>query len=127
MSWSLGWDERHRRWVGYGVPAHCDHPECREEIDRGLAYVCGSEPFGGEHGCGLHFCEQHREARRRGGGQVDLCTRCARGRREFAPRPEHPKWAKHLATDPSWAEWRAENPELVAALPTGREGEEGGA
>lgn len=48
MSWSVGWDPNWRRDIGYGVPAVCDHPECGVAIDRGLSYVCGSDPFGGE-------------------------------------------------------------------------------
>jgi len=52
MGWSIGFDSRWNRDIGYGVPAYCDHPKCNEEIDRGLAYVCcGEQPYGGEHGC----------------------------------------------------------------------------
>ena len=47
MGWSLGYDRNWKRDVGYGVPAICDDPECTEEIDRGLSYVCGGEPYGG--------------------------------------------------------------------------------
>lgn len=53
MSWAIGYDENWKRDVGYGVPAICDHPGCNEKIDRGLAFVCGGEPMGGEKGCGL--------------------------------------------------------------------------
>ena len=59
MSWALGYDSQWMRDIGYGLPAYCDHPGCMAEIDRGLAYVCGSEPYGGEHGCGLYFCDKH--------------------------------------------------------------------
>lgn len=59
MGWAVGYDEHWKRDVGYGVPAFCDHPDCSAEIDRGLAYVCGQYPFGGEDGCGLHFCPTH--------------------------------------------------------------------
>jgi hypothetical protein len=107
MGWGLGWDSEWKRYIGYGVPAYCDHPKCRRVIDRGLSYVCGGEPFGGDDGCGLYFCEKH------GGGY--LCERCSdesaasKGEvKPFPPKPEHPRWLKHQATDPSWAEWRKE-------------------
>ena len=106
MGWSLGWDHNWRRWIGYGVPAYCDHPKCRAEIDRGLAYVCGYEPYGGERGCGLFFCPEHLRAY----GQ--LCPRCANSKPPYKRRkPEHPTWLQHLRTDESWAAWRAENPD----------------
>ena len=35
MGWSLGYDGRWKRDIGYGVPAVCDFPGCNEEIDRG--------------------------------------------------------------------------------------------
>lgn len=54
MGWSIGYDERWKRDIGYGVPATCDHPGCEEKIDRGLSCVCANQqPYGGEHGCGL--------------------------------------------------------------------------
>lgn len=58
MGWAHGID-RHGREVGYGVTAICDHIDCDQVIDRGLAYVCGGEPDGGEDGCGVHFCGHH--------------------------------------------------------------------
>lgn len=108
MSWAVGWDNHWQRDIGYGVPAYCDHPDCNEEIDRGLSYVCGNEPYGGERGCGLYFCGTHQH-----GGQ-QLCDRCLAYRDEdvrftpFTPKPEHPDWLHHKATDESWAVWRAE-------------------
>lgn len=59
MGWEIGYDPSWGRDVGYGVPAECDHPDCNAQIDRGLAYVCGGEPYGGELGCGLFFCASH--------------------------------------------------------------------
>lgn len=59
MSWAIGYDDKWKRDIGYGVPAYCDYPGCRVEIDRGLSYVCGGEPYGGDHGCGLYFCSKH--------------------------------------------------------------------
>lgn len=109
MSWSIGFDRHWQRDIGYGVPAFCDHPQCDQEIDRGLSYVCGhGEPYGGERGCGLYFCGKH------GGG--DLCSRCRHYKRPFAAKPDHPRWIRHLLTDASWAQWRAENPGEVKRL-----------
>lgn len=54
MGWSIGYDKKWKRDVGYGVPTTCDHHDCNEEIDRGLSYVCGGDIYGGERGCGLY-------------------------------------------------------------------------
>lgn len=106
MGWSIGWDEHWRQDIGYGVPAYCNHPYCDEEINRGLAYVCGGEPYGGDKGCGLHFCETHRGFYNEAAERL-VCERCAMGDKPFKPKPDHPDWIHHKATDPSWAEWRA--------------------
>lgn len=58
MGWSYGTNAAGRE-VGYAVDAECDHPDCHEEIDRGLAYCCGGMHDGGEHGCGGYFCSAH--------------------------------------------------------------------
>ncbi len=101
MGWSIGFDEHWQRDIGYGVPAYCDHPDCNTEIDRGLANVCcNEEPYGGDEGCGLYFCGKHHPYV---GGQ---CTRCYHHAKTFEPKPDHPDWIKHKATDSSWAEWR---------------------
>lgn len=101
MSWSIGFDSHWQRDIGYGVPAFCDHPRCSEEIDRGLAHVCGGEPHGGERGCGLYFCGAHLSA-------SGLCSRCRYHKTPFTPKPDHPDWLRHRETHPSWAAWRAE-------------------
>lgn len=112
MGWSVGYDSNWSRDVGYGVPAYCDHPKCKAEIDRGLGYICGDGPYGesdedGQDGCGLFFCDEH------GGG-----SRCPRCRASKAPykriKPEHPQWLIFKLNDHSWKEWRDENPEEVA-------------
>jgi hypothetical protein len=102
MGWSVGWDTTWKRDVGYGVPAFCDDPDCSVEIDRGLAYVCGGAPFGGEHGCGLHFCPEHLMI----GGPEQQCQRCITEARPYAPKADHPSWTAHKMTDDSWADWR---------------------
>lgn len=110
MSWAVGWDSVHGRDVGYGVPAYCDQPDCGERINRGLAYVCGAEPYGGELGCGLFFCGNHQP------GRHQLCERCLAGDKPFSPTADHPDWIRHKLEDPSWEPWREENPALVEML-----------
>lgn len=105
MGWSIGYDEHWKRDVGYGVPAWCDHPDCEEVIDRGLSYVCGGSPYGGEFGCGLYFCEKHQLD---GWQRCERCHPCDEEMRPFEPKADHPDWIHHKATDPSWAEWRKE-------------------
>lgn len=103
MGWSIGYDEKWQRDVGYGVPAYCDHPGCAAVIDRGLAYVCcDGEPYGGEHGCGLFFCPEHGRSECEHEG--------------FVATPDHPDWMRHKLQHASWAGWRIENPSLVAAI-----------
>jgi hypothetical protein len=119
MGWSIGFDSRWNRDIGYGVPAWCDLPTCHEEIDRGLAYVCGGDPYGGEYGCGLFFCEEHLVYHKPRGAEdsVQLCPRCVRRRAPYKNiAPDHPEWIEHKLTDDSWAPWRAEHPGEVAAM-----------
>ena len=112
MSWAVGYDNKWKRDIGYGVPAFCDHAGCGEIIDRGLAHVCGGEPYGGETGCGLYFCGKHHTQ----GEKSNLCCRCMDGRNPFKATKDHADWIKHKLTDPSWKAWRLENPEACAAL-----------
>ena len=107
MSWAVGYDTKWDRDIGYGVPAVCDYPLCGEPIDRGLGYVCGGAPYGGEDGCGLYFCYAH------GGGAAD-CEHTFKDDPNYRPSADMPEWVSHKLTDESWAEWRAENPEWVA-------------
>lgn len=97
MSWAIGYDTRWSRDIGYGVPAWCDHPDCQKKIHRGLSYVCGGQPFGGDEGCGLYFCEDH---------HCLLCERCEKNEEPFQPKPDHTEWIEHKETDPSWEKWR---------------------
>jgi hypothetical protein len=98
------------RWAGYGVPAYCDHPECNEKIDRGLAYICGMvNTAGADRGCRLHFCSKHLLMSPKYG---QLCERCyPRQKKPFDPKPDHPEWVQHVLTDESWKQWREDNPE----------------
>lgn len=106
MGWSIGFDDHWQRWIGYGVPAWCDHPGCYEHIDRGLSYVCGGEPYGGEEGCGLYFCAKHLCFADEKEHQV--CERCSKGRKPFIPSLDSDEWIEHQMTDESWADWRYE-------------------
>jgi len=105
MGWSIGFDSNWNRDIGYGVPAQCDHPGCGEQIDRGLAYICGGEPYGGEDGCGLFFCSSHLFM----GKGRQKCERCWHGDDPFEPTPDLKRWTDHKLFHESWAEWRAEN------------------
>lgn len=118
MSWSIGFDTTWNRWIGYSVPAYCDHPGCNKEIDRGLSHVCGGDPYGGDSGCGLYLCDTHMGFGPTGNGDefCNMCECCAEGKESFEPKPEHPDWIKHLHSDKSWARWRKENPEKLAAI-----------
>jgi hypothetical protein len=115
MSWSIGYDNKWKRDIGYGVPAFCDHPGCNNEINRGLAYVCGAEqPYGGENGCGLYFCVKHQfyHLFRNGNGGM-FCKRCISHKTPYKAKPEHPRWIKWKLSDKSWEQWRQENKEEV--------------
>jgi hypothetical protein len=110
MSWAVGFDPDRNRFIGYGVPAYCDHPGCNVTIDRGISHTCGDYPGGGEHGCGLHFCGEHLHR------YPQVCSACANEQKAFPPSQEHPTWSHHLLTDETWADWRAENAETVRQL-----------
>lgn len=105
MSWAVGFDEKWQRDIGYGVPSICDFPHCAAAIDRGLSYVCcGEQPYGGDYGCGLYFCEKHHPYFKHNHG--GMCFRCFRNLSPFVPKPDLDSWTKHKMTDPSWAEYR---------------------
>lgn len=107
MGWSIGYSDKWKRDIGYGVPAVCDNPHCSEKIDRGLSYLCGD--LDGEHGCGLYFCATHLVFHSfRDGEAMLVCHRCDSYRKPFTPKPDAAEWVEHKATDPSWAEWRAD-------------------
>jgi hypothetical protein len=111
MGWSIGYDSNWNRDIGYGVPAYCDAPGCTKKIDRGLSYVCGARPYGGEKGCGLFFCGEHQF----GGWQ--RCNRCYHRRATpYKAKPDHPQWIRWKLKHESWAKWRAENPEEVKRM-----------
>ena len=118
MGWAIGYDTNWDRDIGYGVPAICDFPECNKKIDRGLSYVCGSEPYGGECGCGLYFCEEHFITRKphNSDSLVQLCPRCYRYRASYKAKPDCKEWISFKLKDSSWATWRRENPQRVKEM-----------
>jgi hypothetical protein len=105
MGWAVGWDFEHRRWLGYGVPAICEHPDCDESIDRGIYYRCGGME---DEGCDQFFCGSHLYYVE--GFEESVCQRCGNGEDPFPIKPDTEEWATHLLTDESWAQWRRENP-----------------
>jgi hypothetical protein len=109
MGWAVGWCSDNRRFRGYGVPAYCDAKGCRNEIDRGLGFVCDCDRIVGDDGyeeaCWavdaldkiVFVCSEHT---------------CADVDPPDLP-PEHPEWVAHVLNDESWSEWRMSNPRLV--------------
>ncbi|MBZ6211601.1 hypothetical protein KVH31_34465 [Streptomyces olivaceus] len=73
--------------VGYGVPTTCEQPGCTEQIDRGLAYLCGSVHGGDEYSCGGYFCGQHLYTAPEGhhGNRCVLCVDRGADPTEYSP------------------------------------------
>ena len=105
-----------KRWAGYEVPGICDMPDCTAEIDRGMDNRCervwttryladGEEVESDDEwdeeietedeGCHLFFCAAHLNHHEDHG--------------DATPKPDTEQWRDHILTDPSWAQWRAEN------------------
>lgn len=114
MSWSIGFDSNWNRDIGYGVPCICDHPGCNKEINRGLSYVCGGEPYGGEEGCGLYFCSEHLVFS--DNHERCVCRACANGAIPYDPKPDTQEWLRWKLRDESWQQWREENPDEVQRI-----------
>ena len=104
MGWSLGYDSWWERDIGYGVPAQCDKPGCTEQIDRGLAYVCGNEPYGGENGCGRYYCYDDL-----GGEDENGVWECEHEEDGNYISADVEEWTNFKLTDDSWAQWRLDN------------------
>ena len=100
MSWAIGYDHRWDRDIGYGVPCVCDHPDCETEINRGLSYVCGAAPYGGEKGCGLFFCDKHLFHKEK--LTLDLCDKCIENAEPFTPKDDTNEWKMWKIMDESW-------------------------
>ena len=76
MGWSDCGTDSKGRPIGYVYPATCDHPECNEEIHRGLAYACGGMHGEDELSCEGYFREQHRTVVLVEGDYKSLCHQC---------------------------------------------------
>lgn len=119
MGWSLGFDSKWNRDIGYGVPCKCDHPGCEEIINRGLSYVCcKSSPYGGDEGCGLYFCYKHVNHEHK-------CERCQKDLEPFDATGDILEWVEWKLKHKSWGVWRKENPEEVKKLKVALKGLKG--
>ncbi len=108
LYWAIGYDEHWNRDIGFDVPAICDHPDCEKAIHRGVEHVCGSEPYGGDSGCGLYFCEDHLELKTLDASKEStaLCAQCSSGKEPFEPTPDTKEWVDYKETSHYWAGWR---------------------
>lgn len=108
MYWAIGFDEHWNRDIGFDVPAVCDHPGCNTAINRGIDYVCGGEPYGGDSNCGLYFCKNHLQMKLLQSGEslVQVCTQCSAGKKPFQPSTDTEEWINYKQTSNYWAGWR---------------------
>lgn len=93
MGYSVYWNNG--RWQGYGVPAYCDYPGCKEKIDRGMGYTHNDDKEDNNIFC----CQKHQDI------SIDSF--------EVDTDREHPEWLNHILTDHSWKQWREDEPEIV--------------
>lgn len=120
MGWSIGYDKKWERDIGYGVPSECDHPDCNEKIHRGWDYVCSLSFYSpyqplatnAKQGCGLYFCHKHLKM----GEHGNLCERCANNKKPFNPKPDLIEWVELQLGDDSWEEWQEKNKEIVERM-----------
>lgn len=92
------------REAGYGVQAPCDVPSCDTVIDRGLSYLCGSEPsvrMVPDDGCGFYFCGNHE-------GNQHQCTPQVAARRLIARVVRNHMLIEEECAGPE-CDWEAEN------------------
>lgn len=95
MGWGNCGEDSKGRPIGYYHDATCDHPGCKEQIHRGLAYACGGMHGEGNHynddfGCEGYFCGKHMKAAvvvDDTGTCVQLCEKCA-----SEAEAAHPDW-----------------------------------
>lgn len=129
MGWSIGTGEGGRD-IGYGVPAICDYPKCRTEIDRGISFCCGG--FRSDDGCGLYFCSDHLYYQEDAYGDAfEFCDSCAISLRlskidpnngwklgpvGYKPKRDMLKWVIWKIYHDSWQVWRDENPDKYGEL-----------
>jgi len=79
MGWANCGQDSQGRYIGYGVDAICDHPDCSKEINRGLPYVCGTMHGDDEISCEKYFCEEHKSnyVQIEHGRSTTICDSCA--------------------------------------------------
>lgn len=116
------YDNQHKRDVGDNVPGYCDYPHCKEIIERSIARVCGSAPFGGSWGCGLFFCDDHITPLD-DDSVISLCERCAHNLNnpgdplpEYEPSADLAPWINFKLHHSSFAKWRKKHPTEVQRL-----------
>jgi len=105
MGYAVYW--ANGRWQGYGVPAYCDYPGCKEEIIRGIGHSIDYV----EIGSGMGYAHDEEENY----PNVFCCSEHQdQELNSFMPeKKEHPKWLNHILTDDSWKQWREKEPEMV--------------
>lgn len=60
MGWGNCGEDSKGRPIGYSFEATCDHPGCKNKIDRGLSYACGQmHGYNGGYDCDGYFCGEH--------------------------------------------------------------------
>jgi hypothetical protein len=59
MGWGDCGTDSKGRPIGYNYVGTCDHPECNEEVNRGLGCVCGGMHGEDEYSCEGYFCGEH--------------------------------------------------------------------
>ena len=112
MWYSIWYDWRLDRFIGYGVPATCEYPWCNAKIDRSVSYACNSWYH---DWCWLFFCEHHKKYGVEG-FEHPVCERCAKWEEPFPQKPEHEEWTRFMLIDKSWKEWRKKNPKKVQEM-----------
>lgn len=84
MGWANCGTDSKGRDIGYAFEATCDHPGCKEKIDRGLAYACGGmhgeyDRDGGYYACEGYFCSKHLfigDSEMDPGHSIERCEKC---------------------------------------------------
>jgi hypothetical protein len=74
--------------AGYSVETICEQTECKAEIDRGLAHLCGNTPGGDEYGCGGYYCSEHLYLGSGAPVSEGLCGPCTARYEAEHPAPE---------------------------------------
>lgn len=133
MGYGLYFSDKNNRFQGYNMHAYCDHPGCKNEIDRGMGYACCDNP---EHtaSCGGFYCEEHKhqlvyqdeledmsdedlkrlgiDSREEQAHDEDDGIICCT-HKPIEKDKEHPTWLKHVLTDETWQEWREKESEMA--------------